>query len=89
MLDYNLCMCITYRCLFLIFSPLVSAPAVTVLSDISAMIVTDGQPVNFTCNVTTPVNGAEVIWLDGNGKWSDTCMWWNTSLYTCTLRIIL
>ena len=46
----------------------VSAPVVSVSNDISAIIVTDGQQVNFTCNVTTPVNGVDVTWLDGSGK---------------------
>lgn len=35
------------------------------------MIVTDVQPINFTCNVTTPVNSVDVTWLDGNGKHGD------------------
>ena len=51
-----------------LFSLLVSAPTVTIANDISATIVTDGQPVNFTCNVTTPVNDVDVTWLNGNGK---------------------
>ena len=31
-------------------------------------IVIDGQPVNFTCNITTPLLSVDVTWLDGNGR---------------------
>ena len=54
--------CVTFICSL---SVLVSAPIITT-SNISAVVV-DGQSINFTCNVTTPVNGVDVMWLDGNG----------------------
>lgn len=44
----------------------VSAPIVTTTT--SSDIAIDAEPFNFTCNVTTPLLGADITWIDSFGK---------------------